>query len=169
MNFLVRGVIVSKPSDKLIEFMKKQITNENEIVKSVTEGSKNIKNPPVKAVLTGISLDSIKHAELYASAITLLTTTSQALTQENLDEQIALVEKHIKLEAELIKKLEKELPLIENKKVTFLLNSILMDERRHHAMLKQVLEIIVKGETITEDDWWKLLWEESPFHGAPGG
>lgn len=160
---------MSKTNDKLVEFMKKQITNENEIVKSVTDGAKNIKNPPVKAVLTGISLDSTKHAELYSSAITLLTTVSQAMTQENLDEQIALVEKHIKLEAELIKKLEKELPNIENKKVTFLLNSILMDERRHHAMLKTVLEIIVRGETITEDDWWKLIWEGSPFHGAPGG
>jgi rubrerythrin len=160
---------MSKPNDKLIEFMKKQIEKENDIVKSVMEGTKNIKNPPVKAVLKGISLDSTKHAELYASAVTILTTTSQAMTQENLDDQRDLVEKHIQLEANLIKKLENELPTIENKKVAFLLNSILMDERRHHAMLKEVLEIIVRGETITEDDWWKLLWEESPFHGAPGG
>ncbi len=157
------------PNEKLVEFMKSQITNENAIVKSVTEGTKNIKNQPVKAVLTGISLDSTKHAQLYSSAITLLTSVSQAMTQENLDEQRELVEKHIKLEADLIKSLEEELPSIENKKVAFLLNSILMDERRHHAMLKTVLELIVRGETITEDDWWKLLWEESPFHGAPGG
>jgi bacterioferritin (cytochrome b1) len=160
---------MSQTNDKLIEFMKKQIVNENEIVKSVSEGTKNIQNPPVKAVLKGISLDSTKHAELYASAIMILSTTSQAMTQENLDQQRELVEKHIKLEAELIRKLERELPTIPNKKVAFLLNSIMMDERRHHAMLKTVLEIIVKGETITEDDWWKLLWEESPFHGAPGG
>ncbi len=160
---------MSQKSDKLIEFMKKQIINENEIVNSVSEGTKNIQNPPVKAVLKGISLDSTKHAELYSSAILLLSTTSQAMTQENLDQQRELVEKHIKLESELIRKLEKELPTIANKKVAFLLNSILMDERRHHAMLKTILEIIVRGETITEDDWWKLLWEESPFHGAPGG
>jgi len=35
-------------------------------------------------------------------------------------------------------------------------------------MLKKVLEIIVHGETITEDDWWEMLWEGVPFHGAPG-
>jgi hypothetical protein len=45
----------------------------------------------------------------------------------------------------------------------------LEDECRHHAMLKMVLEIIVHGETITEADWWKMLWENVPFHGAPGG
>jgi bacterioferritin (cytochrome b1) len=142
---------------------------EKEIVESLNKGIVDIKNPPVKGVLKGISLDSVKHAELYASAVTLLTDVSQALKQENLDKQRALVEKHIQMEAELIKKLEKMMPTIENKKVTFLLKAILTDEKRHHAMLKMVLEIIVHGETITEADWWELLWENVPFHGAPGG
>jgi rubrerythrin len=155
--------------DKLIEFMKHQITIEKEIVSSLNIGLADVHNPPVKGVLKGISLDSVKHAELYSAAITLLTNPSKALTQENLDEQRELVEKHIKMESELIQKLEKMLPSIENNKVRFLLDSILTDERRHHAMLKIVLDIIVKGETMTEDDWWELLWKNVPFHGAPGG
>jgi rubrerythrin len=149
--------------------MKRQIIIEKEIVESLNKGIADIKNPPVKGVLKGISLDSVKHAELYSAAVTLLTKVSTALKQENLDAQRALVEKHIQMEAELIKKLEKIMPTIENSKVQFLLNSILTDERRHHALLKTVLEIIVHGETITEADWWKMLWENVPFHGAPGG
>ena len=156
-------------NDELVEFMKRQIIIEKEIVESLNKGIADIKNPPVKGVLKGISLDSVKHAELYSAAVTLLTKVSTALKQENLDEQRALVEKHIQMEAELIKKLEKIMPTIENSKVQFLLNSILTDERRHHALLKTVLEIIVHGETITEADWWKMLWENVPFHGAPGG
>jgi rubrerythrin len=155
--------------NELIEFMKRQITTENTIVASLNKGVADIKNPPVKAVLKGISLDSVKHAELYAAAIKLLTDTSTALNQGNLDQQRELVEKHIEMEAELIKKLEKMMPAIENSKVKFLLNTIFMDEKRHHAMLKTILEIIVKGETITEDDLWDELWSSSPFHGAPGG
>ncbi len=154
---------------ELIEFIKQQIEVEKEIVSSLNKGVSDIKNPPVKGVLKGISLDSVKHAELYASALSLLTKTSQALTQENLDAQRALVEKHIQLEATLIKRIEKIMPEIENNKVKFLIESILADERRHHALLKTVLDIIVHGETITEADWWKLLWENVPFHGAPGG
>jgi len=149
--------------------MKRQIIIEKEIVESLNKGIADIKNPPVKGVLKGISLDSVKHAELYSAAVTLLTKVSTALKQENLDAQRALVAKHIQMEAELIKKLEKIMPTIENSKVQFLLNSILTDERRHHALLKMVLEIIVHGETITEADWWQLLWENVPFHGAPGG
>ncbi len=156
-------------NDQLLEFMKHQIAIEKQIVSSLNKGLTDVHNPPVKGVLKGISLDSVKHAEMYASAITLLTNPSRALTQENLDEQRELVEKHIKMESELIRKLEEMLPSIENKKVSFLLETILTDERRHHAMLKVVLDIIVKGETITEDDWWELLWKNVPFHGAPGG
>jgi rubrerythrin len=156
-------------NDELVEFIKRQILIEKEIVESLNKGIVDIKNPPVKGVLKGISLDSVKHAELYAAAVSLLTNVSQALKQEHLDEQRALVEKHIKLEEDLIKKLEKIVPTIENSKVQFLLESILNDERRHHVLLKTVLEIIVHGETITEADWWKMLWEDVPFHGAPGG
>jgi len=156
-------------NNELLNFIKRQIVIEKEIVESLNKGIADIKNPPVKGVLKGISLDSVKHAELYAAAFSLLTDVSQALKQENLDEQRALVEKHIQMEADLIKKLEKIIPTIENSKVQFLLKSILADEQRHHALLKDVLEIIVHGETITEADWWKILWEDVPFHGSPGG
>ncbi len=160
---------MAKTDKDLLEFLKNQVTVEKEIVASLAEPLRKMKNPAVKGVLKGVSLDSIKHAELYMSAITLLTTSSTALSQEHLDEQRVLIEKHIEIESKLIIKLEAIIPTIDDKKVVFLLNSILADEKRHHEMLKMVLEIIVKGETITEDDWWKLLWENAPFHGAPGG
>jgi rubrerythrin len=159
---------VSEKND-LLGFIKRQIAIENEIVSSLNKGVADMKNPAVKAVLKGISLDSVKHAELYGAAVKLLTDVSTALSQENLDAQRALVEKHIQMEAELIRKLEKMMPAIENGKIKFLLTSIFMDEKRHHALLKSVLETIVRAETITEEEWWDVLWSNSPFHGAPGG
>jgi rubrerythrin len=158
-----------KAKNELVGFLKAQIEVENDIVDSLNNALVEIKNPPVKGVLKGISLDSVKHAEMYASAIELLKGVSQALTQEHLDRHKALVEKHIRMEAELIKKISKILPTVENEKVKLLLNAILEDEKRHHALLKLVLEIIVRGEALTEDDWWELLWKNVPFHGAPGG
>lgn len=153
----------------LLKFIEKQITIENEIVNSLNEAVKDMGNQPVKGVLKGISLDSVKHAEMYDSALTLLTTVPQALSQEQLDKQRSLVEKHISIEAELIKKISDVLPEVKNEKVKLLLTAILTDEKRHHELLKQVLEILVRGETITEEDWWDILWKNVPFHGAPGG
>jgi len=168
-NTFYEEVDALKSKDELIGFLKAQIKVENEIVDSLNAGLIEVKNPPVKGVLKGISLDSVKHAEMYAAATELLTGVSQALTQEHLDRQKALVEKHIQMEAEIINKINKVLPSVENGKVKLLLNAILDDEQRHHELLKMVLEILVRGETITEEDWWELLWKNVPFHGAPGG
>lgn len=161
------NVLISK--DELAAFLKEQIKIENKIVESLNSSLEEIGNPSVKGVLRGVSLDSVKHAEMYASAVKLLTRVSQALTQENLDKQRELVQEHIRIEAELIERISEVLPSIENEKVRLLLNAILLDEKRHHELLKKVLEILVRGETITEEDWWDILWKNVPFHGAPGG
>jgi len=155
--------------DELVEFMKEQVKVENKIVDSLNKSLPEIDNPTVKGVLKGVSLDSVKHAEMYASAVRLMTTVSKALTQENLDKQKDLVERHIQMEADLIKKISKVLPTVKDSKVKLLLGAILEDEKRHHGLLKQILEILVKGETITEADWWDIIWKDVPFHGSPGG
>jgi rubrerythrin len=164
-----RGGNALSSTDKLVKLFENQIKIEQSIVDSVKNGLAEIKNPAVTGVLKGISLDSVKHAEMYSSAINLLTSVPQALTEENLDKQKELVEKHIRIEAKIIKILDEVIPSIENKKVQLLLKAILSDEKRHHTLLKQVLEILVRGETITDQEWWDVLWESVPFHGAPGG
>ncbi len=155
--------------NELIGFLREQIKIENKIVDSLNSALGEVGNPAVKGVLKGISLDSVKHAEMYDAAVRLLTSVPQALTQEILDKQRELVEKHIRMEVELIKRISEVISSIENEKVKLLLNAILSDEKRHHELLKTVLEILVRGETITEEDWWDILWKNVPFHGAPGG
>ncbi len=155
--------------DELVKLFKNQINIEKTIVDSVNEGLIEINNPVVEGVLKGISLDSTKHADMYSSAISLLTNESQALTEENLDNQKSLIKKHIDLEAIIIKKLGEIIPTVKNDKIKLLLLAILSDEKRHHLLLKKVLETIVRGETITDNEWWDILWENVPFHGAPGG
>jgi len=155
--------------NELIKFLRKQISIENTIVGSLNNSLGEITNQAIIGVLKGISLDSVKHAEMYSAAVKLLTDVTPPLTQDNLDTQIELVKDHIRLEAELIKKIGKILPNIEKEKVKLLINAILTDEKRHHALLTRVLKILVQGETITEEDWWDLIWKNVPFHGSPGG
>ncbi len=159
---------MAKKND-LLDFIKRQIEIEKEIASSLNKALKDVRNQPVKGVLEGISLDSLKHAEMYDSALMLLTRFSPALSQEQLDRQRSLVEKHIRIEAELIRKISDVLPEVKNEKVKLLLTAILADEKRHHELLKKVLEILIHGETIADEDWWDLLWKHVPFHGAPGG
>jgi rubrerythrin len=155
--------------ERLLKFLEEQIKIENEIVDSLNKGLVDVENPAVKGTLKGISLDSLKHAQMYASAINLLTKVPKALTQKQLDSQKALVEKHIQIESVLIERIGEQIPNIKDEKVKLLLNAILEDEKRHHTLLQRVLEILVRGETITEEEWFEVMWRSVPFHGAPGG
>jgi len=155
--------------DEIVSFLKEQIKIENRIVKSLDESIIRIENPAVKGVLKGISLDSMKHAQMYLAAIELMTETSKALSQLELDEQKSLIEKHIKMEMKLIDRINEKIPQIKDEKVKMLLDAILSDEKRHHKLLMQVLKVIVRGETITEEEWFDVMWRSVPFHGAPGG
>lgn len=149
-------------SDDIIRFLENQVKLENMIVRSVSDALEKIENEAVSTALRGISLDSSKHAEMYRSAVALLTRTSAPLNEEQLGLQRETIEKHISMEATVIKELEKKLPEVENEKVELLLKAILLDERRHHKLLKTLLQILVRGETITEGDWWDAVWGDVP-------
>jgi rubrerythrin len=152
-----------------LKFLEEQIKVEHEIVESLDKALTGMENPAVKGTLKGISLDSLKHAQMYASAIELLTKVPKALAEEQLDKQRNLVKKHIEIEVKLIKRIDEQLPNIKDEKVKLLLSAILEDEKRHHELLKRVLEILVRGETITDEEWFDVMWRTVPFHGAPGG
>jgi rubrerythrin len=155
--------------NELIAFIETQIEIEKQIVASLRESLVNIDNQAVKEVLKGISRDSEKHADMYSAVLRLLTDVPSALTQEHLDKQIDLVEKHIEIEAEIIKRLDQSIVKFQNEKVRLLLDAIMVDEKKHHTLLKEVLRILVRGETITEEDWWDAMWKDALTHGSPGG
>ena len=148
--------------EKLTIFLESMIEAEKAIVKSVEESLEELGNYAVEAALKGISLDSMKHAMLYGSALAILTETRIPLDEGKLDRQRELVERHIAMEEEVITRLEAMIPEVENEKVSFILETIIADERRHHKVLLNVQELLVRGETVTEEDWWDAVWGDVP-------
>jgi len=152
-----------------VRFFEKQAFVEKEIVRSIDKALVTIRNPAVKGVLKGISLDSVKHAEMYKAAIDLMSSVPPALNQAEFDELTKFVKKHVADEEMAIMSMEEVMNQVEDDKVKLLLEAIFSDEQRHHKLLSQIMDILVKRETITEEDWWDILWKNVPFHGAPGG
>jgi rubrerythrin len=147
---------------EIITFLEEQISSEKIIVESIKSSIQKVKNIPVNSTLTGISMDSSKHAHMYEAVITLLEGKNTPLEEEDLDTQRNLINEHIIFEEKIIKKLEKFLPRINNPKAITLLKSILSDERKHHKMLKKLEKVLLEGETITEQDWWEAMWKDVP-------
>jgi rubrerythrin len=54
------------------------------------------------------------------------------------------------------------IPKVENEKIKLLLQAILSDEHRHHKLLKNLLRVVISGETITEADWYDAIWGDVP-------
>jgi hypothetical protein len=155
--------------EEITKFFEKQVFMENEIATSINKVLLKIRNPAVKGVLKGISLDSVKHGEMYKAAIELLSTVPPALSQQEFDELLKFVKRHVTEEEKAIMSMEEVMNQVEDEKVKLLLEAIFSDEQRHHKLLNDVMEILVKRETISEEDWWDILWKNVPFHGAPGG
>lgn len=149
--------------------MREMVKREGEIVASLRESLGKISHPAVKGVLEGISLDSVKHARMYEAALKLLQGVKEEVGEEQLREQEELLRKHLRWEEELLGEIDSLLPEVRDEKVRMLLQAIREDEKRHHLLLKKVMELLVRRETITEEDLWDLLWKNVPFHGTPGG
>jgi len=165
---LVEASFLSPKERELTKFFEEQIKLEEEIVQSIDQALRTLTNPVVKGVLKGISLDSLKHAEIYKAAIE-VASVPPALTQEEFDRLKETVKRHIEYEEKAIERASYGIEKVKNAKVKFLLESILSDEKRHHELLNKIMDIVVREETITESDWWEFLWRNVPFHGAPGG
>lgn len=153
---------------QMVAFFKEQEKREKEIVKSISEALKGIKNPVVVALLKGMSYDSSKHAEIYKSAAQIIAV-APAIKEEEFEHLKGVVKWHIENEEKLIARLEEAISKTSNDRVKFLLETILTDEKRHHDLLNLIMGIVVKGETITDQEWWDIMWKHVPFHGAPGG
>ena len=77
--------------EEITKFFEKQVFMENEIATSINKALLKIRKPAVKGVLKGISLDSVKHGEMYKAAIELLSTVPPALSQQEFDELLKFV------------------------------------------------------------------------------
>lgn len=165
---MLEVLLVSFTEKEFAEFFREQARLEEEIVKSVDKALWTIKNSVVKSILKGIALDSTKHAAIYTAAEQIVQV-SPALTESEYDELRKVVKWHIENEENVIKRLEDALKKTKDRKIRFLLRAIVADEKRHHQLLDAIMDVVVKGETITNDEWWEMLWKNVPFHGAPGG
>jgi len=153
---------------ELIAFFREQVKQEEQIVRSINKALRRLKNPVVVSVLKGMSLDSLKHADMYKAAESIVSA-APAMSEDELDHLNEVVSWHIANEEKVMAQVDDFIKKVKDKKIKFLLESIQTDEKRHHELLKTIMNVIARGETITEDEWWEILWKNVPFHGAPGG
>jgi len=127
------------------------------------EATFDLGNRMIKVLMRSIAHDSRKHAEIFEALVELIRGESAPLTEEEYEKLEGTIKKHIEIESEMIKTITNLLEKLEKKRIAHILKYILDDEKRHHALLKGLQEVISKREVVTEFDWLDMAWKDVPF------
>jgi hypothetical protein len=77
------------------------------------------------------------------------------------------LEKSLKrhIEKEMLDSVSILMEEVEDERVQKILIKIYEDEMMHHPFLLSFLDLVIKRETITEQDIWDMLFKDLPTHG----
>ncbi|MEM3386879.1 MAG: ferritin family protein [Nitrososphaerales archaeon] len=154
--------------DELSKKIEELILMEEMQSQQLSVGVKTLGSVMVKEILNGVALDSKEHAGFYRAIKTLLTEESSPLIEDEYMKMENIIRTHIQVEDRMKRAAAELLAKVEDSRVKHLLKEILQDEIRHHKLMQNLLESIVK-RTIMEEDVWDMIWKDVPGHGAPIG
>ena len=147
--------------DEKLDFYKKQIDLEEQIIKKAKESVEKIENSLVKELILAIAIDSQKHKSMLNALITLVSETSPFIGEKQSDIIGKVIQEHIDLESSAIETYKELLEKLESEKERFVIRAIYQDEIRHHALLKRLIRVIIEKETLYTSEMWNFLWEDA--------
>jgi len=122
----------------------------------------------VQQLIASIMVDSKKHAGLYKTAAYIMEGKSLSIMDLEFEELEKHLRLHIEKEQEMIDAAKGLMDEVKDERVKKILTWIYEDELFHHPMLKVLLNVVLKRETISEEDVWDMVFRDLPTHGAPG-
>ena len=153
-----------KPNERIALF-RKQLKIEQQIVEVTNTFADGISNVMVKELIKGINTDSYKHSSMLRALIGLHEKPS--LIKEEASKFLQkILEDHIKLEKEAMKTYSELLKKLEDEREKLVIEAILTDEKRHHALLIEIQKFIVERQTFTKEDYWNWAWSDVEWGGG---
>ncbi|MFB0543436.1 MAG: ferritin family protein [Candidatus Bathyarchaeia archaeon] len=150
-----------------VKKMENMAKMEEDYALSLASSVKGLGNLGIRELLRSIASDSQKHAGFYKTIAGILKGESQPIVEEEFEVLEETIKEHIETERQMLREVKQLLRDEKDDRVKRLLTEIHADETQHHALMKNLLEIVIKRETIFEEHIWDMLWKDVPTHGAP--
>lgn len=131
-----------KIDENTLNKIKKQKQFEEQTAKKLTHLYESAQNPLIKALIHSIVLDTTKHAETYQMLINL--NSSALIGKESKDLGEREIATHLKEEEFMLKQTEEISNTVKDKNIKQVILNILEDERKHHRVLTEILNILEK-------------------------
>lgn len=139
--------------ENVLSKIKKQKDFEDQTAKKLTPLYESAQNPVIKLFLHSIILDTMRHSDTYQLLIDL--NSSALMGKESKDLGGKELASHIKEEAKMLKQAKDISEVVKDKKIKQLILNILEDEKKHHRVLTQLLEILKKESA----EWDAYLYD----------
>jgi rubrerythrin len=150
---------------KFTMMIEEQIVNESEAVKLLHESMGKTNNTVIRLLLNQLALDSTKHEHMLRAILKLLETPSKEQFKWEGEEFRKAIEKHVEVEREMLESFEKVVDKTEDERIRFIIQDIISDEKKHHAIMKRVHELVCESEKVKDEKWWDFLFRYSRLTG----
>jgi len=136
-----------KAGDSVVELVKKQKRAEEGMVKILETIEGKVHNEAAKLLLSELRLDSTKHAHICEQILKVLEKAQpERLWDARIDSYVDMqvmkkeLEKHVKLEEDMLKDVEKIIGRTKDEALKLLLTHIAEDEKKHHKNVQLVIQ-----------------------------
>ena len=131
-----------KLDEKTLSKIKQQKEFELQTAKNLTKVYESAQNPLIRTLIHSLVLDTTKHAEIYQMLTDL--NTSALMGEESKALGKKEISKHLQEEAFMLKQTQEISEEVKDKNVKQVILNILDDEKKHHKILTQLLEMLQK-------------------------
>ena len=133
--------------------IKKQKEFEDLTAKKLTPLYESAQNPVIKLFIHSIILDTMRHSDTYQMLIDL--NSSAVMGNESKDIGEKEIKSHISEEAIMLKQTKDISEVVKDKKIKQIILNIVEDEKKHHRVLSDLLEILKKESA----EWDAYLYD----------
>jgi len=133
--------------------IKKQKDFEDQTAQKLAPLYESSQNPVIKLFIHSIILDTMRHSDTYQMLIDLNSSALMGKESKDIGEEELV--SHIKEEAKMLKQAKDISEVVEDKKIKQLILGILEDEKKHHRVLTELLEILKKESA----EWDAYLYD----------
>lgn len=141
--------------------IEERIENERKAVKLLHDSIRKTNNTVIRLLLYQLALDSTKHEHMLKTVLELLEASSKGQFKCEGEDFRRVIEEHVEVERGMLEGFEKIVDKTEDKRIRFILQDIISDEKKHHAIMKRVHELVCEGEKVKDEKWWDFLFRYS--------
>lgn len=162
---MIEGLILPIDKQEFKMMIEERIENEKNAARLLQDSMKKTNNTVIQLLLNQLALDSIKHEKMLKVILQLLKSPSKEQFKCEGEEFRKVIEKHVEVERKMLEDFEKIVDKTEDNRIRFILQDIISDEKKHHAIMKRVHELVCESEKVQDVKWWDFLFRYSRLTG----